>query len=209
MLKALAVVNHLVGLWWREFILLTFFNLAWLALQVPIITGPPATAAMYILARRIADGEFVGPGDGLLALRQMFWPAWKWGMPNLVIAIIFGVNFLFYWGAPGTGWAALRWLWGLVALVWFGLNLFYWPFWLAQSDRRLVTTYRNVAVFILKAPVFALTLVILSLGLVVSSLLTALPLVTVLMAWLALMGVLAIDEALKRDKRGVVNARTG
>jgi hypothetical protein len=198
-----------VGLWSRELVLLTFFNLAWLVLQIPIVTGPPATAAMYTHARRIVDGEFVSPGDGLLALRQMFWPALKWGAPNLVIAVVFGVNFLFYAGAPGAGWAALRWLWGLLALVWFGLNLFYWPFWLAQSDRRLVTTYRNAAVFVLKAPVFALTLVILSLGLALSSLLTALPLVTVMMPWLALMGVLAVDEALQRDEQGETNARMG
>lgn len=75
MIKAFSVIGRTIALWWREFILLTFFNLAWLALQVPIVTGPPATAAMYALARRVVDAEWISPLDGWSALRQMFLPA--------------------------------------------------------------------------------------------------------------------------------------
>lgn len=203
MIKAFYVIGRAIALWWREFILLTLFNLAWLALQVPIVTGPPATAAMYALARRVVDAEWMGPLDGWLALRQMFLPAWKWGAVNLVIGLVLVVNFLAYWEAPGLGWMILRLLWGAIALVWFAINLFYWPFWLVQSDRRMMTTARNSLLLLVKRPAFGLTLAVISASLVVVSLLTVLPLVAVLMSWLGLIGVLAVDEELKR-----VNATT-
>ncbi|HET7087850.1 MAG TPA: DUF624 domain-containing protein [Anaerolineae bacterium] len=203
MIKAFYVIGRAIALWWREFILLTLFNLAWLALQVPIVTGPPATAAMYALARRVVDAEWIGPLDGWLVLRQMFLPAWKWGAVNLVIGLVLVVNFLAYWEAPGLGWVILRLLWGAIALVWFAINLFYWPFWLVQSDRRMMTTARNSLLLLVKRPAFGLTLAVISASLVVVSLLTVLPLVAVLMSWLGLIGVLAVDEELKR-----VNATT-
>ena len=55
MVEALNVVGRAFKAWWREWPLLMLLNLAWLALQIPIVTGPPATAAMYVMARRVAD----------------------------------------------------------------------------------------------------------------------------------------------------------
>ena len=135
MLEALKVIGRAFRLWWGELLLLTALNVAWLALQIPIVTGPPATAAMYVIVRRLVDGELVGPRDAWQALRQMFWPAWIWGLLNLVIAGVVSFNFITYGSAPGPAWAALRLAWGTIALLWFAVNLFYWPFWLAQSDR--------------------------------------------------------------------------
>jgi uncharacterized membrane protein YesL len=200
MSKALSITLSALRLWWDEFMLLTLFNLVWLALQMPIITGPPATAAMYAVARRLADDEFIEPRHGWEALRQMFWPALKWGAANAVIVVVTIGNFWAYRNAPGLLWMTLRLLWGAIALIWFVLNLFYWPFWLAQSDRRMRTTLRNCAVFLLKAPVFGLTLALVSILLIVVSVLITLPLAVSLMAWLALIGVLAVDEAVKQFK---------
>ena len=94
----------------------------------------------------------------------------------------------------------MRLLWLVIALGWFALNLFYWPFWLAQSDRRMVNTYRNGLVLLLKMPVFSLTLAVISAFLIIGSGILSLPLVAVLMAWLALIGVLTVDEALKEQR---------
>ncbi|MGH2523834.1 MAG: DUF624 domain-containing protein [Anaerolineales bacterium] len=197
MTQALSITLSTFRLWWGEIVLLTLLNLAWLALQVPIITGPPATAAMYALARRVADGEMVGLQHGWDALRQMFWPAWKWGAVNLLLWVVVVGNFWAYQEAVGVGWTAIKLLWGAIALAWFTLNLFYWPFWLAQTDKRLRTTLRNSLVFLLKAPSLGMTLAIISLILMVVSVVFTLPLAACLMAWLALMSVLAVDKALQ------------
>jgi len=183
-------------------------NVAWLALQVPIITGPPATAALYVIARRITAGEMVGPRDAWRALRDMFWPAWAWGAINGVIVLAVVVNFVAWGAQPGLGWAALRLAWGSIATLWFGLNLFYWPFWLAQTDRRLVTTLRNALLMFLKAPGFCLTLLVLCAALVVVSVAVTLPLAAGLATWLALIGVLGVDAALHRPDRVEPSAAT-
>jgi uncharacterized membrane protein YesL len=198
MLDALRVVGRAFGLWWHELLLLSVLNLAWLALQIPIVTGPPATAAMYAMARRIADGEMVGPKDAWLALRQLFWPAWGWGLLNGIMAVVIISNFAAYGSAPGLSWAALRLAWGTIATLWFAMNLFYWPFWLAQADRRLLLTLRNAVLLFFKAPGFAFTLVALCAMLIVISVGVTLPLAIALISWLALIGVVAVDVALKR-----------
>jgi hypothetical protein len=199
MKQAGLVLARTIHLWWREFFVLTFFNLAWLALQIPIITGPPATAAMYLIARRVADDELIELRHGWEALRQMFLPAWKWGAVNLLMLIVLGTNFVGYRMQTGLGWTMLRVVWGTIALAWFAMNLFYWPFWLAQSDRRLLTTYRNSALMLMKKPALGMTLMLVSALVILISVAVTLPFAAALMTWLALLGVLAVDEALRPD----------
>jgi len=198
MLKALSIAGQVLRLWWREFFSLTVFNIAWLALQIPIVTGPPATAAMYVIARRVVDDEFVEFRHGWGALREMFFPAWKWGAINLLIIITIVGNLWLYQAATGFGWTILRLVWGTIGLAWFAISFFYWPFWLAQKDRSLRTTLRNGFLFLAKRPGFAITLVLISAVIIVVSVLVTVPLATVLMAWLALIGILAVDDELKR-----------
>lgn len=193
---ALRVIGRALRLWWSELLLLTVFNLAWLALQVPIITGPPATAAMYVLARRLADGELIQFRDGWQALRQMLWPAWQWGALNLVIVVAVAGNFRFYAATPGLLWSVLRLAWGVIATLWFAVNLFYWPFWLAETTPRLDLTLRNGLLLFLKTPGLGLTILVICTILIVVSVLTTLPLAAALMAWLALLGVAGVDAAL-------------
>jgi uncharacterized membrane protein YesL len=194
--RAFSIVGHALRLWWSDFLLLTFFNLAWLALQIPIVTGPPATAAMYAMARRLADGELIEPRHGLEALRRMFGPALVWGAINLLIVGVVLGNFWLYQSATGWLWTGARLVWGLIALGWFAVNLFCWPFWLAQEQHSLRIAFRNSFLFLSKRPGLALTLVGLSAFLIVVSVLTTLPLAAALMSWLALIGVLAVEEAM-------------
>jgi hypothetical protein len=196
MTRAFSILGQAFRLWWQEFMLLIFFNLIWLALQIPIVTGPPATAAMYVIARQLADGELIEPRHGLNALRRMFAPAWIWGFLNLLIVGAVVGNFWFYQSATGWLWIGLRLVWGVIALGWFAINLFYWPFWLAQEQHSLQLTFRNSFLFLAKRPGLALTLMLMSALLIVVSVLTTLPLAAALMAWLALIGVLAVEEAL-------------
>ena len=195
--KALSLLKRTGALWWRELILLTFFNVVWFLLQIPIITGPPATAAMYVIAGRVSDDELISPCDGWAALRKMFLPAWKWGAVNLLLLAVLTLNFWGFRHAEGLGWASLRLLWTLVALGWFAINLFYWPLWLNQTDRRMVNTYRNCLVLLFRLPIFTLALTAMCAVLVVGGVLLTLPLVVALMAWLALIGTLAVEDALK------------
>ncbi len=196
MLTAFRLTGRAIALWWREFAALVFLNIVWLALQIPIVTGPPATATMYVVARRVAHGELVSLQQTWLDLRRMFLPAWKWGAINAVVAVAVVGNFWFYRDVFGWGWILLRLAWGTIALGWFAVNLFYWPFWLAQETRSTRTTLRNATLFLMKEPGFALTLVLINVTLIIASILLTLPLAALMMAWLALIGALAVEEAL-------------
>ncbi len=197
MIRALSIASRAVKFWWREFILLTFFNIAWFALQIPLITGPPATAAMYRIVQRVIDGDLIEIRHGWEALQQMFWPALKWGVVNLVVVGVVISNFWIYHGMSGLGWTILRVAWGTIALGWVVVNLFYWPFWLSQEDRSLRLALRNGFLFLSKQPSLALTLTAISVVLVIVSILTTLPLVSILITWVALMGWLAVHEEIK------------
>jgi uncharacterized membrane protein YesL len=196
MTRAFSITGHAFRLWWSDLLLLIFFNLVWLALQIPIVTGPPATAAMYVVAHQLANGEFLEPRHGLNALRQMFAPAWIWGAVNLLIVGVLVGNFWLYQSATGWLWTGLRLIWGTIALAWFSANMFYWPFWLVQERRSLPVTFRNSFLFLAKRPGLALPLVLISSILIVVSVLATLPFAAAMMGWLALIGVLAVEEAL-------------
>ncbi len=143
-----------IGLWWRELLFLLVLNLVWLLAQLTVIFGPPMTAALVAVAAGVADGELVGPGDVWRALRENFGRAWAWGAAQLAVYGVLGFNLWYYGPAPGMLALTLRYAWTLLALVWFAINLYYWPLNLAQADRCFTTTLGNSAKMALANPEF-------------------------------------------------------
>jgi uncharacterized membrane protein YesL len=76
--------------------LLTLANLLWLALCLPVITAPAATAGLFHLARKIADHEAVAIRDFFEGFREHFFPALRAGALMLAVAVILWVNVDFY-----------------------------------------------------------------------------------------------------------------
>ena len=142
---------------WDEYMSVLVISAAWLMAQVLVIPGPPATAMLFAMARATHDGVFWSTADALAAFRALFWPAWRWGLPNLLVIGIGLYNISVFWNVPGV-WAGLRWLWLAGLLVWLGLNLFYWPFYLAATDRSWRNTYANCGRFWLLHPLTAVVL---------------------------------------------------
>jgi uncharacterized membrane protein YesL len=183
--------------WWREFIALSLLNLAWLIFQLLVITGPPATATMYLLARRVIDLEDLSAKEAWSTFRTVFFPAWKWGFANLVILIVMVSNYWAYQDNVGLGWSILRFAWACVGMIWFSTNLFYWPLWIAQTDRRMRTTLRNGLVILLRHPGFALLHTALSAAFLVVSAVLSFPLATITISWIALSAIHITDLALQ------------
>ncbi len=194
------VLSRALRLWWDDWVPFLLLNAAWFLLQLTIVGGPPATATVYALVRESHDGVYWGPRDAWAAFRRHFWPAWRWGLPNLAFLLVAVFNFAAYWDTPGLSWALLRLLWGLTLFVWSGLNLFYWPFWLAQEDKSLRTTYANAARFFLLNPAAGLILTALSIVLTLASLVLTLPFTLALICWLACMGTVAVQRSLERRR---------
>jgi hypothetical protein len=195
-----AVIARAFLLWWDELVIMLALNTIWLLLQVPLITGPPATAMVYALLDKSANGEYWGVRDGWEAFRRLFWPAWRWGALNLLLLGVAAFNFLAYRDAPGFGWQTLRVIWAITTATWLIMNLFYWPFWLAQADKSMRLTYFNCLKFLALNPLAAVVFALAVAGLLYVSLVTALPIAAGLMCWLGLIGVVAVRQAIARRK---------
>lgn len=76
--------------------LLVVANLLWLALCIPVITAPAATAGLFRLARGIADHEPVTIRDFFDGFREHFFPALRAGALALAVAVVLWVNVDFY-----------------------------------------------------------------------------------------------------------------
>ena len=90
--------------------------------------------------------------------------------------------------------ASQHWLAAL--LVWLGLNLFYWPFYLASADRSWRNTYANCARFWLLHPLTAAVLLVVALVVGVAAVSTLLPVVLGAAFWLALVAETAVRRSL-------------
>jgi uncharacterized membrane protein YesL len=181
---------------WDEYMSVLVISAGWLLAQVLIIPGPPATATLFAMARATHDGLYWGTAEAWAAFRELFWPAWRWGLPNLLVVGLGLYNISVFWNVPGV-WAGLRWLWVGGVLVWLGLNLFYWPFYLASADRSWRNTYANCGRFWLLHPLTAVVLLAVALVAGVAAVSTLLPVVLGVAFWLALVAETGVRRSLE------------
>ncbi len=197
MKNAFRIVRRAFSIWWDSLMHVTLFNMLWILAQLLVVTGPPATAAMFVLAQRFKERDLLVPMDFFVEIKRLFVPAWKWGALNIVIFGLFLMNFVGSLNQDGELWFCLRYVWLLLGILWYIVNLFYWPLWLSQDDQRLVNTYRNSFVILLRMPITILTLSVIVGVLIMVSLITLFPLALALMSWLSLIGTLTIQWAVE------------
>ena len=192
----LVLFGRAIRAWWDEFLFLLVINLIWLLAQLTVVLGPPVTLGLYVIAQRVLDHDLVGFEDLWHTARGEFGRAWIWGAAQLVVYGVLGFNLLAYGNRSGVGVMALRDAWVVLLLVWFALNLYYWPLNLLQSDQRFFTTIGNAAKMALLNPGFTLAYALIALLFIAGSVLSGLLLGTVLGTWLALWGTLVVRDRL-------------
>ncbi|MCB8982688.1 MAG: hypothetical protein H6659_02580 [Ardenticatenaceae bacterium] len=198
MIRLTAVFRQASARWWYEWTAVLPLALVWFICQLLVLPGPPATAVLYALMRQSSDNQWWNGRDAWQAAKQLFWPAWKWALVNGLVVGLALFNLFTYWDTPGLFWTALRLVWLLVLTTWLGLNLVYWPFWLAQTDHSMRNTYANCGRFLLLNPLAALGITAVSALVLFVSVTTILPFVLGSMAWVALVGVTAVQHSLLR-----------
>ncbi len=134
--------------------LLILANLVWLALCVPVITAPAATAGLFLLTSKIAAHEDASISDIFTGFRAHFLPALKLGAFTLTVVFLVWVNIDFYshmgGGAtiPGMLLAALM-IWTVVFIALMHVHLH--PL-IAGGDRGLRMLLRKSALLALDNP---------------------------------------------------------
>ena len=95
---------------------LVLANLLWLVLCLPVVTAPAATAGLFLMARRIANGEPASVRDVLTGFRAHFLPSLKVGSMTLLVILLLWVNIDFY--SHLGGWATLPGMLLAAAMIW-------------------------------------------------------------------------------------------
>ncbi len=201
MFLPLRLFPRAIKLWWREFPFLILLNFIWLVCQVTVILAAPATAALVYVARRVVDEELIGFDDFWHALRENFTSALKWGVANLFVYGVLGFNLFYYRGEAGLAVLSLRYAWTIMALIWFAINLHYWPLHFEQEDQRFRTTLSNAAKMALLNPNETIIYTVAALLLIVFSVGSGAFLGFALGAWLSLWGVLVVRGHLAEAAR--------
>jgi len=183
-----------------ELFLLVLMNLVTVLLMLPVVTAPPALAALWAVGNRVARGEAAGWGDYFRAFCEHFGRAWAVAGLHLVALAGVGTNLWFY--TPGNNPFNLspqlslyiQAAWGGMGILWLLFSQYLFPLILEQEDQRLRVALRNAAVLLATRPGFSATLLALT---ILVGLVSALFTVPWLVITLAFLSVLTNDAVLR------------
>lgn len=197
----MTIVWRAVVAWWDDMFDFFILNLLWLALSLTLIGFFPALAAMYQMAAHSVERDLMDWRKFAAALRALWLPSWRWGLLQLLIYGVGLFNFLYYQFAEGSLWVLLRVVWFVVLFVLTVMNIFYWPFFLQQEDRRLLNTYRNIIIMFAEHMGKAGFIVVFTIAFVVLSILTGVLLTFVTMPMVTLVSTLLVYDVLKPHRK--------
>ncbi len=181
-----------IGDWFNQFILNFLVTLAW----VTILLGPPALFGLYHTAFTWTQGQASSPSDLFRAARRYAWTSWIWAGINLLAAIVYGVNLLFYWRLGQTWSIILTSVIFLIGLFWAMMQLYVIPYLIIQKTKSLRLAFKNAFLTTLAAPFYTLFLFLISLAILTSSILFILPLILGFPALAAFIGIRAVQDRL-------------
>lgn len=180
-------------------------NLLWLLLNGLVVTGPPATLALFYVANRLAHEEPTDVGDFLTALRRYFVVAWGWGVINLFVVFFLVGDVVLTGRLVQAEW--LPWVQGFYAaalLIWLFLQLYTLPFLFEQEHPDVKLALRNGAVMLGRNIGFSVALALL-LGLVL--LVSTVLFLIIAAAGGLLIALIANHAVLNRLEKGVVSSQ--
>jgi uncharacterized membrane protein len=165
-----------------EFGSLFVINVLWILVSIPIITAPPAFAALVYSTNELARGESIGWRTFFEGFKKNLWVGWKWALINIVVAAIMLVNLQFY-AQFDTNWSP--WVRGVmigVFFTWALLNMYTLPMLMEQNKKSFRMALRNAAVLYATRPFVLLGVGLLTLTLSVLSIIYFLPAFIIILA---------------------------
>jgi hypothetical protein len=159
-------------------------SLSLVPLGVAVLVGAlpnPACMGLQALARELTHGRDAGFAEQRQALRTYWRVALRAWLTAAAITIIAALNVAFYAREAANSASGLHavaaplfFVWALFLLFWLGIHLYVAPLLLAQEEPRVLLAYRNAAVIMLSRPLASWTVILLWLGALVLTSVTAL-----------------------------------
>lgn len=195
---------------WENIYLLVLANVLWIMLNVLVVTGPPATAGLFIFTHRLARGEDVDLHDFFEGFRHYFGWSWLW-------AIIAGAGFLILGGdvilmgnlSSADYIVFIQGFFLMLLFLWAFLLLYAFPLILEQEQPSLWLALRNALVMFAGNWSFSVALFGLALLTVLLSTLLLMPWAIVTVAFLALLGNHAVLNRLAAHRASGDHAGVG
>lgn len=158
---------------------LTWFlppSVVWAGIAASLITMPPATAGLNLLANEMAHQRGASLSLFWRGFREYFWPALGVGMLNVALLVVITSNYLFYGNFSGRWVPWVQGAWAAAGLFWAAIQVYLYPFLMEQIPRNVLLPFRNATFLTLATPLVTFTALILTAATVVLSASLALPL---------------------------------
>lgn len=168
-------------IFWRRIGLFLTANLLWIAMSLPIVTWPAATAGLFYLARRVADEELLADpkpaviGDFWRGFREQWRRSSLLSVGNLALLGVMLVALRFY---STSSIPLLNWLVGPISLcliVWAGMQLFLYPLLIQRPDHSPWAIAREAFLITISYPLNAALTLLTTLILLIGALFLAGP----------------------------------
>jgi hypothetical protein len=126
-----------------------------LVLLIPLITIPLAFAGLYACAYGLVHGESLEWHSFFAGIKKHFGASLRWTLANLFVLFLLGFYAWFFTTQIEDPAARSSTLIGIVlalALLWWVLNMYTFPFMLVQAKPSYLNALRNSAVLFIKWP---------------------------------------------------------
>lgn len=181
---------------------LVTINILWFLLSLTIVLMPPATAALYEIARAAEQGRGPYVQDFLAAVRRWLVRSWLWGAATLFLALASALALAFYNSLQTELGTILYVVSGVfIGFVWLA-QFYFWPYMLLQEQPRALFAVRNAAFTVLGDPLFVLIHAGIAVLLLVVSVILVAPLVVITPIAVAFLGVYSLRDWL--SQRGLM-----
>jgi hypothetical protein len=188
---------------WDEMYVLVVVNVLWVALNVLVVTGPPATAGLFVLTHRLACGKAVGLRDFFEGLRRYFWRSWLWAAVAGAGFFILGGDVVLIGSLSSTNYViAIQGFFLMLLFLWAFVLLYAFPVILEQEQPSLRLALRNALVLFATNQAFSATLFGLALLVALLSTLLVAPWGIITVVFLALLGNHAVLDRLAAWRAG-------
>jgi uncharacterized membrane protein YesL len=173
-------------------------NVLWIALSLPIVTWPAATAGLFYLMSRVVKEEldfeprYARMSDFWQGFRQFGWRGTLLGLIDLFALLLIVVALRFY-GQSSTEW--LRWLVGpigLIGVAWAGAQLYLYPLLIQRPERSIWELAREAFLIAISYPIYTLSLLITAAVPAIAAVVLAGPVLLIFVSFLAMFETMAL-----------------
>ena len=145
---------------WFRFATMFAVNLLWVLGTLTIVLAPPVLFGMFYVANEAAHSRSTSISDFFSSARRYFFLSWRWGILNLIAAVLFWGNFTLYPRFAGqfTEVVLIATLFLLVA--WVSVQFYTIPYLMELEKPSLRVALRNAIYTALASPLLTVVLVL-------------------------------------------------